>query len=130
MLTIAFTSSLTQPDRTYGPVPFFRIEGATLLAGPELRVVARHLNSQWEYEGHMYTILRVDSPVRLEFDNCTNSFKINVPDLEMRDSHLYSGSAHLGVLDEKSGRWVAARARFGSMTASTVTPNSLELPTR
>jgi hypothetical protein len=68
MLAIEFAPILSGRNHRVAPMPYFRIDGAELRAGPSEATIALHQGRRWLYQAAHYTILRVNSPVRVRFE--------------------------------------------------------------
>jgi hypothetical protein len=67
MIAYRFSRTCVGSRDKSGSAPYLRLDGERLLAGPEERELARYDHRLWESQGNWYTILEIETPVRLAF---------------------------------------------------------------
>jgi hypothetical protein len=68
MLELVFSQTAgTEPTRSVGPVPSFRIERALLRMSGDAPVIARHADHSWEMNGQKFFRIDCSGPLTVEF---------------------------------------------------------------
>jgi hypothetical protein len=69
MLTLVFAHTVEEPPLHFGPLPWFRIEGA-LIKDHEGAPLARHNGDRWVVEGKIFYRMDCEGPVTVQPEGC------------------------------------------------------------
>jgi hypothetical protein len=113
MLALRFEHPVNRQAYRVGPVPYFRIDGQALRAGPDDTVVASYQNGTWQINGTSYLTATAEAPARVDFavDGKPGSGPLGpFAELKLVDGIMRHGSGFhqlLARFDEQSQSWYA-----------------------